>query len=71
MSNDKMELNVRYHPSGRYTLMRRTGNEMHEDVLISDDKGDFYQQVAHELCKLHTQGVIFSFTDSASNSDTA
>jgi hypothetical protein len=44
---------------------------MHEDVLISDDKGDFYQQVAHELCKLHTQGVIFSFTDSASNSDTA
>ena len=66
MTNDQIELTVRYHPSGRYTLMQKVGRDT-TDVCISDDKGDFYQMVSHKLCELANQGIAFSFTDSASN----
>lgn len=69
-SNNRIELKVEYHPSGRYTLTERSGGNVKEDckgpLFSNDDKGEFYKAVANKIADLASQGVDIDYKDSNS-----
>lgn len=68
----QIDLKVSRHPGGRLTLVRkdegeRTYRDCDAPLRHNDDRGDFYQAVAHLLHVLHREGHNVSYSDSSSD----
>lgn len=64
----QVELKVRFHPSGRYTLMERSENEIQPrdctgPLFGNDDAGTFYKAVALKLAQHVARGDEVSYAD--------
>ena len=62
-----IELRVRYHPSGNYTLTQQIDNKIMEDckseLFVNPDKGSFYKAVAQKISDLTGEGHKVSYFD--------
>lgn len=72
MTQDKdvIELRVRYHQSGRYTLTEKRGSEMPTDLtgplFGNTDKAEFYRAVARKIAEIATTGARVTYEDTKS-----
>lgn len=67
MDDRALELTVSWHPSGRYTLMEKSGTsttDVHEENLLANDNpATFYRAVALHMSKRIAEGWIVTYRD--------
>lgn len=76
MAADTVELKVKWHPSGRYTLEETyglptiTGQHAPSHTLIgNDDAAEFYRAVAERIATLAGQGKEVSYSDTSADKE--
>lgn len=68
MEHDRIELSVYKHPSGRYTLIEKSGTarkDLPGQLSTNADKGSFYQAVALYLAEVMQGSAKVSYVDIA------
>lgn len=66
MDHDRVELSVSKHPSGRYTLIEKSGTarkDLSGPLFANPDKGGFYQAVALYLAEAMQGSRNVSYVD--------
>ena len=74
MSADTVNLRVKWHPSGRYSLEETFSLPMHTGeqppsttLIANEDQAEFYRAVAERIATLSGQGKEITYTDTTAD----